>query len=51
MSGETNMNTLGGSSVDRIILHGKYSEDGNDYDLAMMRLSSPISVGGKALKL
>lgn len=47
MSGETDMKILGGSSVDRIILHGKYSDDGNDYDLAMMRLSSPISVGDK----
>ncbi|XP_038154540.1 transmembrane protease serine 4a isoform X1 [Cyprinodon tularosa] len=47
MSGETHMNAIGGSSVDRIILHGKYDTDKNDYDLAMMRLSSPISVGDK----
>ncbi|KAM4743486.1 transmembrane protease serine 4a [Anableps anableps] len=46
-SGETHMNIFGGSSVDRIILHGKYNKDKNDYDLAMMRLSSPISVGDK----
>ncbi|MED6234633.1 hypothetical protein ATANTOWER_020029 [Ataeniobius toweri] len=45
MSGQTHMGTSGGSSVDRIILHGQYNEDKNDYDLAMMRLSSPISVG------
>ncbi|XP_043976577.1 transmembrane protease serine 4a isoform X2 [Gambusia affinis] len=47
MSGETYMTTLGGSSVDKIIIHNKYDEARNDYDLAMMRLSSPISLGDK----
>ncbi|CAL8353753.1 unnamed protein product [Lota lota] len=43
VSGKTYMTSLGGSYVDRIILNGQYS--GNDYDIAMIRLSSPISVG------
>ncbi|KAG7268878.1 hypothetical protein CRUP_032985, partial [Coryphaenoides rupestris] len=37
------MGSLGGSYVDRIILHGLYGQ--NDYDIAMIRLSSPITVG------
>uniref|UniRef100_A0A3B5M0C0 Transmembrane serine protease 4a n=1 Tax=Xiphophorus couchianus TaxID=32473 RepID=A0A3B5M0C0_9TELE len=35
------------SSVDKIIIHDQYDEASSDYDLAMMRLSSPISVGDK----
>lgn len=46
MSGRTYMGTLGGSYVDRIILNGDYDAARNDYDVALMRLSSPISVGG-----
>ncbi|XP_068614682.1 transmembrane protease serine 4-like [Brachionichthys hirsutus] len=45
VSGRTYMGTLGGSSVDRIILNGDYDPSTNDYDIALMRLSSPISVG------
>ncbi|XP_037320687.2 transmembrane protease serine 4a isoform X2 [Pungitius pungitius] len=45
MSGQTLMNTLGGSYVDRIILNGDYNPVRSDYDIALMRLSSPISVG------
>lgn len=40
------MGTLGGSYVDRIILNGDYDPGRNDYDIALMRLSSPIGVGG-----
>ncbi|XP_007549424.1 transmembrane protease serine 4a isoform X1 [Poecilia formosa] len=47
MSGETFMSAFGTSSVDKIIIHDQYNTDTNDYDLAMMRLSSPISVGDK----
>ncbi|KAG7268888.1 hypothetical protein CRUP_032995 [Coryphaenoides rupestris] len=43
VSGKTYMGSLGGSYVDRIILHGLYGQ--NDYDIAMIRLSSPITVG------
>ncbi|KAM6946401.1 transmembrane protease serine 4a [Aplochiton taeniatus] len=43
VSGRTYMGALGGSYVDRIIVNGKYSS--NDYDIAMMRLTSPITVG------
>ncbi|XP_070761960.1 transmembrane protease serine 4a [Enoplosus armatus] len=45
VSGRTYMGTLGGSYVDRIILNGNYDPARNDYDIALMRLSSPISVG------
>ncbi|CAF97475.1 unnamed protein product, partial [Tetraodon nigroviridis] len=45
MSGRTYMSTLGGSQVDRIILNGEYDPDKNDYDIALMRLSSPITIG------
>lgn len=45
VSGRTYMGTLGGSYVDRIILNGDYDTAGNDYDIALMRLSSPITVG------
>ncbi|KAI1893263.1 hypothetical protein AGOR_G00121910 [Albula goreensis] len=45
VSGRTYMGSSGGSSVDRIILNGDYSSSRNDYDIAMMRLSQPISVG------
>ncbi|XP_068173787.1 transmembrane protease serine 4a isoform X2 [Antennarius striatus] len=44
VSGQTYMGTLGGSSVDRIILNGDYNPATNDYDIALMRLSSLISV-------
>ncbi|XP_068567184.1 transmembrane protease serine 4a isoform X2 [Cebidichthys violaceus] len=45
VSGRTYMGTLGGSYVDRIILNGNYDPARNDYDIALMRLSSPITVG------
>ncbi|KAI3354273.1 hypothetical protein L3Q82_018809 [Scortum barcoo] len=45
VSGRTYMGTLGGSSVDRVILNADYNPARNDYDIALMRLSSPISVG------
>ncbi|XP_035478966.2 transmembrane protease serine 4a isoform X1 [Scophthalmus maximus] len=45
VSGRTFMGTLGGSYVDRIILNGDYDPARNDYDIALMRLSSPITVG------
>lgn len=47
VSGRTYMSTLGGSYVDRIVLNGNYDPKRNDYDIALMRLSSPISVGGQ----
>uniref|UniRef100_A0A3Q3WLW4 Transmembrane serine protease 4a n=1 Tax=Mola mola TaxID=94237 RepID=A0A3Q3WLW4_MOLML len=45
VSGTTYIATLGGSYVDRIILNGNYDPAQNDYDIALMRLSSPINVG------
>ncbi|XP_010727919.3 transmembrane protease serine 4a isoform X2 [Larimichthys crocea] len=45
VSGRTYMSTLGGSYVDRIIMNGNYDAAQNDYDIALMRLSSPITVG------
>lgn len=47
VSGRTYISTLGGSYVDRIVLNGNYDPNRNDYDIALMRLSSPISVGGQ----
>ncbi|KAM9853561.1 transmembrane protease serine 4a isoform 2-T2 [Aulostomus maculatus] len=44
--GHTFMGTLGGMSVDRIIMNGDYDPARNDYDIAMMRLASSIRVGG-----
>lgn len=49
VSGRTYMGTLGGSQVDRIIINGEYDPERNDYDIALMRLRSPITVGGKSL--
>lgn len=46
VSGKTYMASLGGSYVDRIIINGNYDPERNDYDIALMRLSSPISVSG-----
>ncbi|XP_056139337.1 transmembrane protease serine 4a isoform X2 [Lampris incognitus] len=45
VSGRTFLGTLGGSYVDRIVVNGDYSVARNDYDIAMIRLSSPITVG------
>ncbi|XP_040054534.2 transmembrane protease serine 4a isoform X1 [Gasterosteus aculeatus] len=45
MSGQTFMSALGGSYVDRIIMNGDYNSVRSDYDIALMRLSSPIGVG------
>ncbi|XP_061684389.1 transmembrane protease serine 4a isoform X2 [Syngnathoides biaculeatus] len=49
VSGRTYMSTLGGSSVDRIILNGNYDPARNDYDIALMRLTSPITVGASQM--
>lgn len=45
MSGQTYMSS-GGSSVDKIIINGKYDGERSDFDVALMRLGSPITVGG-----
>lgn len=45
VSGNTYLGSLGGSYVDRVILNGEYNEARNDYDIALMRLYSPITVG------
>ncbi|XP_053176790.1 transmembrane protease serine 4a isoform X2 [Scomber japonicus] len=45
VSGRTYMASLGGSYVDRVIVNGDYDPGRNDYDIALMRLSSPIKVG------
>ncbi|KAJ8280216.1 hypothetical protein GJAV_G00051940 [Gymnothorax javanicus] len=44
-TGQTYTGSSGGSSVDKVILHGDYNARTNDYDIAMMRLSNPITVG------
>ncbi|KAK3560847.1 hypothetical protein QTP86_021870 [Hemibagrus guttatus] len=45
VAGTTYMTTLGGSAVDQIIAHGGYSSAHSDYDLAMMRLTKPLTLG------
>lgn len=44
-SGQTYTGSAGGSFVDKVILHGDYNAARNDYDIAMMRLSDPVTVG------
>ncbi|KAG7321955.1 hypothetical protein KOW79_014813 [Hemibagrus wyckioides] len=45
VAGSTYITTLGGSAVDQIIMHGDYNSAHNDYDLAMMRLTKPFTLG------
>ncbi|XP_030632985.1 transmembrane protease serine 4a isoform X2 [Chanos chanos] len=45
VSGRSYLGTMGGSTVDKILLNKDYNPARNDYDIAMMRLSSPISIG------
>ncbi|XP_036393237.1 transmembrane protease serine 4a isoform X1 [Megalops cyprinoides] len=45
VAGRTYMGSTGGMSVDKIILNGDYNAARNDYDMAMMRLTQPFSVG------
>lgn len=47
VAGSTYITTLGGSAVDQIIVHGDYNSAHNDYDLAMMRLTKPFTLGGR----
>ncbi|CAL8350558.1 unnamed protein product [Arctogadus glacialis] len=42
VTGKTYMSSLGGVAIDRIVKNGRYG--GNDYDIAMVRLSSPLSL-------
>lgn len=46
VSGQTRIITLGGSSVDRVIVNADYNAETNDYDIALMRLTRPITVSG-----
>uniref|UniRef100_A0A4W4F286 Transmembrane serine protease 4a n=1 Tax=Electrophorus electricus TaxID=8005 RepID=A0A4W4F286_ELEEL len=46
LAGRTYMGSLGGYSVNKIIVNGDYNADVSDYDLAMMRLSKPVTMGG-----
>lgn len=48
ISGRTHMTTFGGSYVDRIIINGDYNQARNDYDIALIKLSSPVTVGGQS---
>uniref|UniRef100_A0A4W4F4I9 Transmembrane serine protease 4a n=1 Tax=Electrophorus electricus TaxID=8005 RepID=A0A4W4F4I9_ELEEL len=45
LAGRTYMGSLGGYSVNKIIVNGDYNADVSDYDLAMMRLSKPVTMG------
>ncbi len=43
------MGSAGASSVDKIIVHKYYISGHNDNDIAMIRLQSPITVGGTSV--
>ncbi|XP_050986035.1 transmembrane protease serine 4a isoform X2 [Labeo rohita] len=45
VSGNTYLGSAGASSVDKIIVNRDYISGRNDYDIAMIRLQSPITVG------
>nr|XP_006642408.2 PREDICTED: transmembrane protease serine 4-like isoform X1 [Lepisosteus oculatus] len=42
--GLTSLGFTGGVSVDKVIVNGQYNSYISDYDIAMMRLSSPVQV-------
>ncbi|XP_060799210.1 transmembrane protease serine 4-like isoform X3 [Neoarius graeffei] len=44
VAGSTYMTSLGGYAVDKIILNGNYDSTTNDYDMAMMKLTKPLSL-------
>ncbi|TSX85945.1 Transmembrane protease serine 4 [Bagarius yarrelli] len=44
VAGSTYMTTLRGSAVNQIIIHGDYNSAHNDYDMAMMRVTKPLSL-------
>lgn len=41
------MTSLGGYAVDKIIVNGLYNKQLNDYDVAMMRLTKPLTIQGR----
>ncbi|KAG1951295.1 transmembrane protease serine 4a isoform X1 [Pimephales promelas] len=45
VTGITYMGSSGAYSVDKIVIHKDYSSGRNDYDIAMIKLYSPITVG------
>ncbi|XP_051522062.1 transmembrane protease serine 4a [Myxocyprinus asiaticus] len=45
VSGKTYLGSSGSSSVDKVIINGDYNSAQTDYDIAMIRLQSPITVG------
>ena len=44
--GKTIMGSSGGISVEKIIIHRSYKHTLNDYDIALMQLSKPVTTGG-----
>uniref|UniRef100_A0A3P9LNH8 Transmembrane serine protease 4a n=2 Tax=Oryzias latipes TaxID=8090 RepID=A0A3P9LNH8_ORYLA len=44
MSGHSGMTTAGASYVDKILVNNDYRPEKQDYDIALIRLSSPITV-------
>ncbi|XP_067221139.1 transmembrane protease serine 4a isoform X1 [Chanodichthys erythropterus] len=45
VTGNTYLGSSGASSVDKVIVNKDYKPSQNDYDIAMIRLKSPITVG------
>lgn len=49
VSGRTYLSTLGGSSVNKIVVNKNYNSESNDFDMAMIKLNKPLTVGGKTI--
>ncbi|XP_072557340.1 transmembrane protease serine 4-like isoform X1 [Paramormyrops kingsleyae] len=45
VSGQTSVVSLGGSYVDKIIVNGQYDPTSSDYDITLIHLTNPITVG------
>ncbi|XP_066514609.1 transmembrane protease serine 4a isoform X2 [Hoplias malabaricus] len=45
MAGRTYLSSLGATGVDKIIVNGNYNAARNDFDIAMMKLSTPFTTG------
>lgn len=49
MLGQTEVAGSRGVSVETIVVHNNYSHLSNDFDIAMLKLTWPVTVGGMVL--
>ncbi len=47
--GQTEVAGSRGVGVERIVVHSNYSRLSNDFDIAMLKLTRPVTVGGTVL--